>query len=94
MIAGAGEFVGVAFIVALCGGFSVLLAETGIQTVLINAIKSVEGSMAPPLFAIVLFVLFCAIAFFIPSVSGFSLSVFPIVGPSLSGGPGFVNGAG
>ena len=94
LIAGAAEFVGVAFIVALCGGFSVLLAETGIQSVLINAVKSVQGAMAPPLFALVLFILFCAIAFFIPSVSGFSRSVFPIVGPSLSGGVNAVNGAG
>ena len=94
LISGASEFVGVAFIVALCGGFSVLLAETGMQTVLIDAIQGVEGAVPVPIFAIILFLLFVIIAFFIPSVSGFSRSVFPIVGPSLSGGVGAVNGAG
>ena len=71
-----------------------LLAETGIQTVLIDAIQGVEGAVPVPIFAIILFLLFVIIAFFIPSVSGFSRSVFPIVGPSLSGGVGAVNGAG
>lgn len=94
VVLGASDFIGVAFIIALAGGFSVLLAETGIQTILINAISSVNGSMPAPAFAIVLFFIFLLISIFIPSVSGFARSVFPIVGPSLTGGIAAVNGTG
>lgn len=94
LVAGAADFVGVCFIVALAGGFSVLLAETGIQNILINAISDAKSSMAPQLFAILIFFIFLLISIFIPSVSGFSRSVFPIMGPSLCGPVTAVNGTG
>lgn len=94
IVLGASDFVGVCFIVALAGGFSVLLSETGIQTILINAISTVNGELPPAVFAIFLFFIFLLVSIFIPSVSGFSRSVFPIVGPSLTGGIAAVNGTG
>ncbi len=95
LILGASDFVGVVFIVALAGGFSTLLSETGIQDILISAISSVNNSLSPQVFGIVLFLIFCLISIFIPSVSGFSRSVFPIVGPSLAGSTAAtINGTG
>ncbi len=94
IIAGASEFVGVSLIVAVANGFSILLSETGIQSVLINAIKTTSGVLPAPVFAIVLFALFFALSIFIPSMSGFARSVFPTVGPALTGGVAAVNGAG
>ena len=94
LIEGASEFMGVVFIISIATGFSVLLAETGIQNVLIDAIGGAAAALNPILFAIVLFMLFFLIAIFIPSMSGFARTVFPTVGPALSGGVAAVNGAG
>ena len=82
-IAGASNFVGVVFIVAISTGFSILLAETGIAKILINALGSMYGGMNPFLTVLITFGMFVVIAFFIPSMTGFSRAVFPIVGPAI-----------
>ena len=94
VIGGAQEFVAVSLILAIANGFSILLAETGIQTVLISAISTTSKVMPAPAFAIVIFILFYIISIFIPSMSGFARSVFPTVGPALTGGVAAVNGTG
>ena len=94
VIEGAQEFVGVALIVAIANGFSILLTENGIQSVLIDAVKNTATSLPPAAFAIVLFALFFVISVFIPSMSGFARSVFPTIGPALTGGAAAVNGTG
>lgn len=94
-IKGASEFVSVAFVIALATGFSVILTETGIANLLINIINGMATGMNSILFVLVLFIIFLAIAFFIPSMSGFSRAVFPVIGPALviSGSSVGVSGA-
>lgn len=94
IIEGASEFLGVSLIVAIANGFSILLSETGIQSVLISAVRAASNSLPPVAFTLVLFALFFVISIFIPSMSGFARSVFPTVGPALSGGVAAVNGTG
>ena len=84
-IKGASDFVGVAFIVAIATGFSVLLGETGIADILIGALGSMYQGMSPFLSVLITLLLFMVIAFFIPSMSGFARAVFPVVGPALIG---------
>lgn len=94
VVGGAQEFVAVSLILSIANGFSILLTETGIQTVLISAISITSKVMPAPAFAIVIFILFYIISIFIPSMSGFARSVFPTVGPALTGGAAVVNGTG
>ena len=82
-IKGSSEFVGVAFIVAIATGFSVLLGETGIADILVGALGSMYSGMSEFLSILITLFLFIAIAFFIPSMSGFARAVFPIVGPAI-----------
>ena len=94
IVQGAADFAGVALIVAIANGFSVLLAETGIRDVLIDSVSTLATTLHPTLFALILFILFFIISIFIPSMSGFANAVFPTVGPALSGGIDALNGTG
>lgn len=83
---GAKDYLGVAFIISVARGISVILTSSGINIILIDALKGIVNGSSPFLLITVLFGLFILLSFFIPSTSGFASAVFPTVGGALAGG--------
>lgn len=78
---GAGQLLGVAFIIGLARGISILMTDGLISdTVLYNAAGFTEG-MGKGLFINVLFVVYNFIAFFVPSSSGTAVLTMPVISP-------------
>ncbi len=80
-IKGATELLGVAFIIGIARGVSVLM-ESGLisDTVLNNASAMTEG-MNKGIFVNVLFFIYSGLSFFIPSSSGMAVLTMPIMSP-------------
>lgn len=87
LVKGAADFLPVIFIIAIATAFGIIMAETGINNVIVGAIGSIQSSLPPLVFVIVLFFIFMAIAFCIPSMSGFAKAVYPTMAPALTGIP-------
>ncbi|WP_053228496.1 hypothetical protein [Spiroplasma taiwanense] len=83
MLEGAKDIVGVGFIISIAGAITILLKETYIQSLMLNARPTQNGSssMNPFLFILMTFFIFLPLSFALPSTSGFSYAVFPVWGP-------------
>lgn len=81
---GAKDFLGVAVIIAIARGLSLILVSSGINYSLVNGLSSMINSMNAQLGIIVIFCIFTILSFLIPSTSGFASAVFPIMGPSIA----------
>jgi uncharacterized ion transporter superfamily protein YfcC len=78
---GAGELLGVAFIIGIARGVSILMDDGLISdTVLFNASALTEG-MNKGVFANALFFIYNGLSFFIPSSSGMAVLTMPIISP-------------
>ena len=78
---GAGELLGVAFIIGIARGVSILMDDGFISdTVLYNASAFTEG-MNKGVFASALFFIYNGLSFFIPSSSGMAVLTMPIISP-------------
>jgi len=78
---GAGELLGVAFIIGIARGVSILMDDGLISdTVLYNASALTEG-MNKGVFANSLFFIYNGLSFFIPSSSGMAVLTMPIISP-------------
>ncbi|HEX6149820.1 YfcC family protein [Nocardioides sp.] len=80
-VAGARDLLGVALIIGIARGITVVMTNGGItDTVLHWAELAVEG-LSPVTFAIVVFLLFLPLSFLIPSSSGLATVAMPIMAP-------------
>ncbi len=79
-IKGAEGLLGVAFIVGVARGVTVILNEGNISDSIIYYASSIAGSMPPALFIIVLMLLFMIFTLFISSSSGMAVLTMPIMG--------------
>jgi uncharacterized ion transporter superfamily protein YfcC len=78
---GAGELLGVAFIIGIARGVSILMKDGAISdTVLYNTSALTEG-MDKGIFANALFFIYNGLSFFIPSSSGMAVLTMPIMSP-------------
>jgi uncharacterized ion transporter superfamily protein YfcC len=78
---GAGELLGVAFIIGIARGVSILMDDGLISdTVLYDASALIEG-MNKGVFANALFFIYNGLSFFIPSSSGMAVLTMPIISP-------------
>lgn len=78
---GAGELLGVAFIIGIARGVSILMKDGGISdTVLYNTSAITEG-MNKGVFVNALFFIYNGLSFFIPSSSGMAVLSMPIMSP-------------
>ena len=80
-VAGARDLLGVALIIGIARGITVVMTNGGItDTVLHWAEQAVEG-LGPVAFAVVVFLLFLPLSFLIPSSSGLATVSMPIMAP-------------
>lgn len=80
-ISGSSELLGVSLIIAVASGIGWAIETSGMQQVVVNGLTSKITSLPKMLVVVIGFFAFIAIAFFIPSTSGFATAVFPIVAP-------------
>ena len=78
---GAAEMVGVALVIGVSKGISVMMSTTGLDNHVLNAASSVLSGMSPIVFTIVAFLIYMVLSFFIPSTSGLAGLSMPIFGP-------------
>ncbi|MGL5695244.1 MAG: YfcC family protein [Peptostreptococcaceae bacterium] len=80
IIEGAGDMVGVALIIGLSRGVSVIMANTGLDTHVLNSVSTSLSGMSPILFVNVTFLIYIGLSFLIPSTSGLASVSIPIFG--------------
>ena len=78
---GAAEMVGVALVIGVSKGISVIMSTTGLDAYVLSSASSVLVGMSPIIFTIVAFLIFMALSFFIPSTSGLAGLSMQIFGP-------------
>ena len=81
IIEGASEMVGVALIIGISRGVSVIMNSTGLDTYVLNSASETLSGMSPILFTNMSFLLYIALSFLIPSTSGLASVSMPIFGP-------------
>ncbi|SCH04972.1 MULTISPECIES: YfcC family protein [unclassified Romboutsia] len=80
IIEGAGDMVGVALIIGISRGVSVIMSSTGLDAQVLNSASSALSGMSPILFTNVAFLIYIALSFLIPSTSGLASVSIPIFG--------------
>jgi len=80
-INGASEMVGVALVIGVSKGISVMMSTTGLDEYVLNAASSTLSGMNAMVFVIVALAIFIILSFFIPSTSGLANLSMPIFGP-------------
>ena len=80
-IAGAADMVGVALVIGVSRGISVIMNTTGLDAHVLSKASNVLVGMSPIVFTIVAYLIYMALTFFIPSTSGLAGVSMPIFGP-------------
>ena len=78
---GAAEMVGVALVIGVSKGISVMMSTTGLDNYVLNSASEVLTGMSPIVFTIAAFLIYMVLSFFIPSTSGLAGLSMPIFGP-------------
>ncbi|MEG0856019.1 MAG: YfcC family protein [Terrisporobacter sp.] len=78
---GAADMVGVALVIGVSKGISVIMSSTGLDSYVLNSASSILSGMSSIVFTIVALVIYMALSFFIPSTSGLAGLSMPIFGP-------------
>jgi uncharacterized ion transporter superfamily protein YfcC len=80
-VAGAGDLLGVALIIGIARGVTVIMNNAQITNTVLHWIENALGDTGQAAFAIVMFALFLPLAFLIPSSSGLATLAMPITAP-------------
>lgn len=80
-VKGAGDLLGVAFIIGLARGISILMNDGFISATILQSAASFTEDMDKGLFVNVLFLVYNFLAFFVPSSSGTAVLTIPIIAP-------------
>lgn len=80
IVKGAGELIGVAMIVGLSKGVSVLMANTGFDTYLLEVGTHALQGMSGAIYAIMSYLFYNLFSFLIPSTSGLASATIPTMG--------------
>ena len=78
---GAAEMVGVALVIGVSKGISVMMSTTGLDNYVLNSASNLLTGMSPIVFTIAAFLIYIVLSFFIPSTSGLAGLSMPIFGP-------------
>ena len=81
IVEGASEMVGVAFIIGISRGVSIIMTNTGLDAYVLDNASSVLSGMSPILFINVTFLIYIGLSFLLPSTSGLASVSMPIFGP-------------
>lgn len=80
-VTGAADMVGVALVIGISRGISVIMASTGLDAYVLDVASSILSGMSPIIFTNVAYIIYMVLAFFIPSTSGLAGLSIPIFGP-------------
>lgn len=80
-VKGAGELLGVAFIIGVARGVSVIMEDGLISDTMLYYTSGITDGMHKGLFANVMMILYGGLSFFIPSSSGMAVLTMPIMAP-------------
>ena len=84
-IAGAGDMIGVALVIAVSRGIYVIMQDTNLnEFILTNAAKALNGMNAIP-FTVMSYIIYIGLSFLIPSTSGLATSSMGIFAPLAQG---------
>lgn len=78
---GASEMVGVALVIGVARGISLIMNTTGLDMYVLESASSILTGINPIIFAVVALLIYMAMSFFIPSTSGLAGLSMPIIGP-------------
>jgi uncharacterized ion transporter superfamily protein YfcC len=78
---GAGELLGVAFIIGIARGISILMSDGLISDTMLHSAGEFTEGMSKGLFINTLFFIYNGLAFLIPSTSGMAVLTMPIISP-------------
>jgi len=79
-VAGAADMVGVALIIAISRGISVIMGETGLDMFVLDKFSSLLANVSPIVFAIGTYIIYLGLSFLIPSSSGLAAASIPTFG--------------
>ena len=83
-VAGAGDLLGVALIIGIARGITVIMNNGQITNTVLHWAENALGDTGQTAFAIVMFALFLPLSFLIPSSSGLATVAMPIMAPLAS----------
>jgi uncharacterized ion transporter superfamily protein YfcC len=79
---GAADYVGVIFVMSTAAGVSIGIEVSNIKFLITDVVKNGLSGIDSSYFKIILlFLIFIPISFLIPSTSGFSTLIFPLIAP-------------
>ena len=78
---GAADMDGVALVIGVSKGISVMMSTTGLDNYVLSSASSLLSGMSPIVFTIVAFIIYMVLSFFVPSTSGLAGLSMPIFGP-------------
>lgn len=81
IVAGMGDFMGAAFIIALARGVTVVMNNSSITDTVLNALEGLVAEVSSGVFAVVMFIVNIPLAFLVPSSSGHATLAMPIMAP-------------
>lgn len=79
-VAGAADMVGVALVIAVSRGISVIMSETGLGGYILNLASAALSNVSPIVFSIGAYVVYLGLSFLIPSTSGLAAASMPTFG--------------
>ena len=80
-IKGAGSFCGVALVVGLARGINITLDDGDINDTILNSLSQLVNGLPKIVFAIIMFLVFILLGFFIGSSSGLAVLSMPVFAP-------------
>ncbi len=81
IVAGMGDFMGAALIIALARGVTVVMNNAGVTDTVLNSLEGLVSSLSSGIFAVVMFIVNIPLAFLVPSSSGHATLAMPIMAP-------------
>jgi len=81
IIAGAGDFIGAALIIAVARGVTVIMNNAGITDTVLHALEGVVSGLPSGAFIVVMYLVNILLAFLVPSSSGHATLAMPIMAP-------------
>lgn len=81
IIAGAGDFIGAALIIAVARGVTTIMNNSGITDTVLHALEGVVSGLPAGAFAVVMYLVNIPLAFLVPSSSGHATLAMPIMAP-------------
>ena len=81
IIAGAGDFIGAALIIAVARGVTVIMNNAGITDTVLHALEGAVSGLPKGAFIVVMYLVNIPLAFLVPSSSGHATLAMPIMAP-------------